>query len=190
MISNKFHTLYQINKGGIKTACVEFVEFEGSDNIKVSTYKLRGVDAKINSNDYTNVRPFNFNERNRFENFGVWDVLGIASIRYRLMGSKLRLSPTPTTDATIQVWYIPLAQELVSDTDTLDDFNRFREYIIVDTAIKMLTKEESDTTELENRKIAMKRRIEEVANNRDAGHPESVSDIYAEFNVRDFGIRD
>ena len=42
MISNKVHTLYQINKGGIKTACVEFVEFEGSENICITIYKLKG----------------------------------------------------------------------------------------------------------------------------------------------------
>ena len=47
MISNKIHTLYKINKGGIKTACVEFVEFEGSDNLKVATYKLKGVDGRF-----------------------------------------------------------------------------------------------------------------------------------------------
>ena len=40
MISGKFHTLYRINKGGIKTDCVEFVEFENSDNLQVSVYKL------------------------------------------------------------------------------------------------------------------------------------------------------
>lgn len=45
MISNKVHTLYLINKGGIKTACVEFVEFDGSDNLQVATYKLKGVDG-------------------------------------------------------------------------------------------------------------------------------------------------
>ena len=42
MISKKVHTLYLINKGGIKTACVEFVEFEGSDNLSVTSYKLKG----------------------------------------------------------------------------------------------------------------------------------------------------
>ena len=47
MISSKVHTLYRINKGGIKTACVEFVEFEGSDNLRVATYRLKGVDGRF-----------------------------------------------------------------------------------------------------------------------------------------------
>ena len=42
MISNKIHALYKINKGGIKTACVEFVEFEGSQKISVTCYQLKG----------------------------------------------------------------------------------------------------------------------------------------------------
>ena len=42
MISNKIHALYKINKGGIKTDCVEFVEFEGSQKICVTIYQLKG----------------------------------------------------------------------------------------------------------------------------------------------------
>ena len=52
--------------------------------------------------------------------------------------------------------------------------------MIVDAAIKMLNKEESDVTVLQQHKAELKRRIEEVANNRDANNPQSVSDIYAE----------
>ena len=51
----------------------------------------------------------------------------------------------------------------------------------------MLQKEESDTTVLERQKAALKRRIEEAANNRDAGQGESISDIYNQFD--DFYFR-
>ena len=52
--------------------------------------------------------------------------------------------------------------------------------VIVDCAIKMLNKEESDVSVLLAEKQLLKRRIEEVANNRDAGQAESISDIYIE----------
>ena len=39
---NKVHALSKINKGGIKTDCVEFIEFEGSQNILVTRYQLKG----------------------------------------------------------------------------------------------------------------------------------------------------
>ena len=46
----------------------------------------------------------------------------------------------------------------------------------------MLQKEESDITVLAAQKMALKRRIEEASQNRDASHGESISDVYAENN--------
>ena len=143
-------------------------------------YKLVGIDAKINSQDWSTLRPYSFNERNRFQRFGVWDRLGITSLRYRMIGNTIRFVPSQTSYIPIRIWYIPVAPILVNDTDTLDDLNQFSEYVIVDAAIKMLQKEESDPSILMAQKQQLKRRIEEAAQNRDAGKPESVSDIFAE----------
>ena len=143
-------------------------------------YKLVGIDAKINSQDWSTLRPYSFNERNRFQRFGVWDRLGITSLRYRMIGNTMRFVPSQTGNIPLRIWYIPVAPILSADTDTLDDLNQYSEYVIVDAAIKMLQKEESDPSVLMAQKQALKRRIEEAAQNRDAGKPESVSDIYAE----------
>lgn len=143
-------------------------------------YKLRAMDAQLNGDDWFTLKPFNFNERNRFQHFGVWDYLGITNVRYRIVGSRLILSPVPDRDLQVRVWYVPLATKLVADTDQLDDLNQYAEYVIVDAAIKMLNKEESDVNVLMSQKMALKRRIEEAANNRDVGEPESISDIYVE----------
>lgn len=56
------------------------------------------------------------------------------------------------------------------------------EYVVIDTAIKCLTKEESDTTSLKYDKAQMKQRIEENARNRDAGLPERVADVSSNFD--------
>lgn len=143
-------------------------------------YKLRGIDAQLNGDDFFTLQPFNFNERNRFQNFGTWDYLGITNIRYRLLGNNIRLSPVPDNAVTVKLWYIPVATIMTDDADTLDDLNQFAEYVIVDAAIKMLNKEESDVSVLMAQKTALKRRIEEAANNRDAGSGDAVSDIYIE----------
>lgn len=143
-------------------------------------YKVRGVDLKLNGQNWFTIKKFTFNERNRFDDFGVWDVFGFSSVRYRVMGSKIRFNPTPDNITNVRLWYIPVATKLVADTDTLDDLNAYSEYIIVDAAIKMMVKEESDPSALMAQKQALKRRIEEAANNRDAGNAESVKDIYAE----------
>ena len=41
MESTAIHTLYRINQGGIKTACVEFVQYGDADTMTVSIYKLQ-----------------------------------------------------------------------------------------------------------------------------------------------------
>lgn len=143
-------------------------------------YKLRGIDAKLNGDDWFTLQRFNFNERNRFQHFGVWDYLGITNVRYRILGNEVRFVPIPDRNVTIRMWYIPRAGTLVNDTDTYNDFNGWIEYVIVDCAIKMLNKEESDVSVLLAEKQLLKRRIEEVSNNRDAANPESIQDIYIE----------
>lgn len=145
-------------------------------------YKLRGIDAKLNNQEWFTLQPFNFNERNKRQNFGAWKYLGMSNIRYRLTGSNVTFTPTPDSSIEVRMWYIPVAITLSLDTDELEDLNNFSEYVIVDTAIKMMQKEESDTTILMAQKAALKRRIEEAANNRDAGSGDSISDIYNENN--------
>jgi hypothetical protein len=142
-------------------------------------YKLKGVDCKISGNEWYSLRPFNFNERNRNADV-VWGLVGGPNIRYRIMGSKIKFSPLPDGQYPIQLWYVPLAPTLVDDADEFNDVNKFSEYVVVDAAIKMLQKEESDVSVLMAQKEALKRRLEVMAENRDAGQPESVSDIYAE----------
>lgn len=146
-------------------------------------YKLRGVDVKLNTAgqaEYYSVRRFNFNERNRYTQQGLWQINGLPFIRYRLVGSKLRFSPAPDQNTEVKIWYIPRSVVLVDDTDEFDDINGYAEYVIVDAAIKALNKEESDVSVLMAQKEALRQRIIAMAQNRDAGESESVSDIYAE----------
>jgi hypothetical protein len=142
-------------------------------------YKLKGVDAQITSDKWYSMRPFNFNERNR-NNDVTWGLINGPNIRYRLLGDNIKFSPAPEAAYDIRLWYTPTAPKLVLDTDTLKDLNFYADYVIVDVAIKYLQKEESDVSVLMQQKAELKRRIEIMANNRDEGQPESVSDIYAE----------
>ena len=143
-------------------------------------YKLRAVDAQLNGDDWFTLQRFNFNERNRFQNFGVWDYLGITNVRYRIVGNEIRFVPIPDRNINIRLWYVPRAVTLSLDTDSYNDFNGWIEYVLVDCAIKMLNKEESDVSVLLAEKQLLKRRIEEVANNRDVENSESIQDIYIE----------
>jgi hypothetical protein len=143
-------------------------------------YVMKGVDIKIDNQDFISLRPFNFNERNRYSELGVWDLAGITNVRYRIIGDKLRFTPRPDRNATVRIWYVPVPAQLVDDADTFNDINSFAEYVIVDAAIKMMQKEESDVTVLMTQKMALEKRIRDRAKVRDASSAQSISDIYAE----------
>lgn len=142
-------------------------------------YKLKGVDALLSGTQYYSLRPFNFNERNRHQDIN-WSLLAGPSIRYRLVGNNLKFNPAPDAGYSMRLWFIPTPTPLVLDADIYNDVNSYAEYVIVDAAIKMLQKEESDVSVLASQKMDLRKRIENMAANRDADQPESISDIYAD----------
>lgn len=143
-------------------------------------YKLRGVDGRINQDSWFNIKRYNFNRRNEDQNGYAYNLAGIPYLEYRIVGSKIRFNRTPDPGTQIRLWYYPKCIVLVNESDSYDDINGYIEYVVVDAAIKMMQKEESDVTVLMAQKAALKQRIEDMAQNRDANEPESVSDIYAE----------
>lgn len=143
-------------------------------------YKLRGVDCRINGDTWSNVKRFNFNKRNADQNNFAYNLLGNPFLEYRLVGSTIRFNRIPDDGTQFRVWYHPCLERLVDDADEYDDVNGFVEYVIVDCAIKMLQKQEDDVSIFLAQKEALKQRIADMAANRDANEPESVSDIYAE----------
>jgi hypothetical protein len=143
-------------------------------------YKLRGVDLRQGSGQWATVKRFNFNKRNEQQNAFTWNMLGLPYMEYRLVGSKIRFNRTPQDSTEFRIFYYPKCPTLTLDTDSYDDVNGFAEYVVVDAAIKMLQKEESDVQVLMAQKMALKQRLEAMAQNRDANEPESVTDIYAE----------
>jgi flagellar biosynthesis/type III secretory pathway chaperone len=145
-------------------------------------YKLHGVDISINGDEFLTIKRFNFNERNRFTDSVGWTAAGIPSIRYRIVGANIMFTPVPDGSSTVKLWFSPLAVKLVVDSDSLNDFNQYSEYIVVDAAIKMMQKEESDVSVLMAQKQALLQRITYASQNRDAGEPEAVSDVYAEID--------
>lgn len=159
-----------------------FTTVAGTDRyaLPVDLYKIMGVDANLNGGEYVALKKFNFNERTRFTTHSVWSIMGVPEIRYRLVGSNIVFSPIPDSAVPIKLWYVPVATKLTLNTDSFNDLNQYAEYVIVDAAMKMMQKEESDVSVLMAQKQLLTKRIEEASQNRDAGEPESVSDIYAE----------
>jgi hypothetical protein len=141
-------------------------------------YKLRGVDLVLDSaGNAVTLKPFNFQERNSYLYTPTWNVVGLSYLRYHILGNSIRFVPVPSTSQTVKLWYIPAVTKLVLDTDTLDGVNGFEEYIIIDAAMKMRIKEETDISELVMQKEAMKQRINAMASGRDASQPERIADV-------------
>lgn len=155
---------------------VSLVAGTDSYNLPSDFFKLLGVDLQLTTSDYVTLKKFEFNERNRIQNSLLRGVYGSSYFRYRLRGSQIWISPVPTGSESLRVWYVPLPTQLASDSDTLDGVNGWEEYVIIDSAIKCLEKEESDTQGLQIRKEQMKKRIEEAAGNRDAAFPARIVD--------------
>ena len=147
-------------------------------------YKLLGVDLALSNqqDSYVTIRPFEFIDRNRYAVPNFQSFYGLTNLRYRLNGNQIWFTPIPAANQTIRLWYIPRMNELVLDTDTVDGISGWTEYIIVDAAIKAMQKEESDVSALMAQKQMLIKRIDAMAESRDAGSPAKVSDnLYADF---------
>lgn len=152
-----------------------------SGYVAPSFYKLIGVDLAIQSANqaWVTVNKFNFIDRNKYvyPNSSS-SIYGVFNLQYRLMGNSIQFIPTPSANQPIRLWYIPRVTELLQDTDiTTIGYSGWMEYVIVRAAKYALDKEESDTSKLDAQIIYLKGRIEESAQNRDAGRPDTISDV-------------
>lgn len=136
-------------------------------------YKLLGVDAQLTPSSWITLKRFEFSDRNISQ---MGDISSAEFTRYRVFGGNILLSPVPKAAQAMRAWYIPLPETLVGDSDSFSGVNGYEEYVVIDAAIKMLTKEESDTRDLKFEKEAMKKRIEDMADSRDVGSPATVQD--------------
>lgn len=159
---------------------LSFYDSTGATFVARPFYKLIGVDCGLsnNNNAWVTLKKFDFIGRNRYVYPNITSTfLGVFNLRYRLLGDKIEFIPTPSGAQFIRLWYIPKMDQLLKDTDILDGVSGWTEYVIVDAAIRALQKEESDTSVLQLQKQMLKQRIEESAMNRDAGQPDSISDV-------------
>ena len=158
---------------------IQFQTMTGSLFTAKPFYKLLGVDCGIalNNNAWVTLSKFKFVGRNSYVYPNITSTfLGVFNLQYRLIDNTIMFIPTPSAGQYIRMWYIPKLTQLLKDTDIVDGVSGWTEYIVVDAAIKALTKEESDISALMAQKQALLDRIESTAQNRDAGMPETVSD--------------
>lgn len=152
-------------------------------------YKLSGIDSNISGSvlgpnaGWIPIARMNWTDRNRYNNWpGVASALNnIYEMCYRVMGNQLFLFPQ-NQNMLIRVWYIPIVNQLLQDTDIMPySISGWSEYVIIDAAMKAMRKEESSEkwALLAQNKSALIERIQDIAANRDVGQPNTVSNIRA-----------
>lgn len=159
---------------------LSFLNTSGASFVPAPFYKLLGVDLSLNSsaNGFVTMDKYNLIDRNAYLYGNTASVAyGSFNLRYRVIGTNIELTPTPSSGQLIQLLYIPRLPQMLRDNDiTTIGFSGWLEYVIVRAAILALTKEESDVSSLVMQLQDIQKRIEESAVNRDAGQPDTISD--------------
>lgn len=145
-------------------------------------YKLDGVDLQLDSSGrYLTLRPFQFLERNKFRSgFNVPLAPYGQVFRYLIAGSSIRFLPLPSQNATIQLWYTPEPTTITAFATTLSLPIGGDEYMSLYVACAMLAKEESDTSQLNFKRMEVLEQLKNSLKDRDQG---SVSYVVDESTV-------
>lgn len=159
-----------------------FSTSSGTDmyDLPATFYKLSGIDVLVGSR-WVPIKKYQFKERNRGQ-----DGSRVRDARYRLHGSKVRFTPEPTGTHSVRMWYIPAPTKLSLDADTFDGISGWEEYVVVDAAMKMLSKEESDVSVLSKEKDRLTVRIQMASANRDVAEAECITDIEVDEEEYDY----
>lgn len=142
--------------------------------LPVDFYKLLGVDLINNIGSPITLRPFQFVERNRYKYAGLTTIAGPV-YRYNLLGDIIRFTPIPGA-GQVKLYYTPLASVptlLADDVKTLG----FDEFMILFVAMKMLAKEESDTSLVAAELQAQRLRVQTMVADQDSSFPKVVVDV-------------
>ena len=146
-------------------------------------YKMAGVDLAVNTSTinpaWVTLKKFNFVDRNKYVYpNSTSTIYGVYNQAYRIMGQQIDFIPVPAGNQTIRMWYAPRLPALLKDNDlTTIGFSGWLRYPIVRAAKYALDKEEgSDTSKLDTEIAFLKQRIEQMASNRDAGMPDTISE--------------
>lgn len=136
-------------------------------------YKVLWVELLCDDGYYRKLKRYEIPEKNDHGLFG----LGNRDLFYRIVGDNILFTPpTSIGGRTVRLWFVPLAQELSADADTLVGFNGWDEYVVLKAAIMAMEKAEQDTSAVSLRLEQLRIRIETMSENRDQSQPMRITD--------------
>ena len=150
----------------------DFMYTRGIDISQSSSFPPDGVDQF-----WIQLSPYDFKERGQYNYPWFTAYAGLYGLRYRIMSDFLRFLPSPIPQNWIRHSYIPVAPTLTSPSDSFNGYNGFDEYAAAWAAYRALTKEESDTTNVEKVIAEWERTIATQAQDRNRDIGDKVSDV-------------
>lgn len=159
----------------LDTQSVSIVAGTGEYTLDTDYYRLKGVDVDYEGRQYS-LRRFTWSERNGAVSNNGTPLYSF----YHEFGSKIYIRPTPQWSGTLTVWFIPNPPLLVNDTDTIDTYAGWDEYVVLDVLFKAAVARDIDPSAISVQKDAAKKRISAAASSTDHDQPRMVGDIEAE----------
>ena len=140
------------------------------------------------------IRRYMFQERNAYQSPMLKQGY-MADVFFIIEGNSIRFIPESPPGGTVTLWYVPEPQKFAGDEE--DDAaklfsvdkalaNGFERFIILDAAIKMLQKEESDTKVLMAEREGVRHRLMLAAKDRTPGESRAIADVKVGTGVRDY----
>ena len=166
------------------------------DNVKelpTSFWKALGCD--FGSGGVTRrIRRYMFQERNAYQSPLLRQGY-MANLFFIVEGNNIRFIPESPPGGTVTLWYIPEPQKFAGDEtgDAARLFsvdralaNGIERFIILDAAIKMLQKEESDTQILMVEREGVRKRLMVAGKDRVPGESRAIADVRVGTAVRSY----
>lgn len=174
--------LYYVSQGTIALS-------SGVDTYSLPSdfYKMLGVDLDSNGEMIT-LKKFEFAERNKYSFYPFYNSRNPVSYKYLIQGDSIRFMPQPTGSDNVVIWYAPTMPPLVNDSDTFDAINGWEDFVCIDSAIKMVAKEEGDISNLLTMKNDIEKKIQKMKTSRDQGGQYKISDVSGDTIYNKFGV--
>lgn len=163
------------NEGYFDTAATT-TTVAGNANVTLPSdfLHLRGVDLQVGGT-WIELRQIGIQERNMYQNAGGQPLAYRVSADVQSGTSQrggLVLYPTPSTTYTLRFVYEPSRVVLSSDSDTIEDFNGWSDYIVTAALLRCDEREQRPLGDRLAKLDMVKRRVIAAATRRRAAEPE------------------
>lgn len=153
---------------------VDTITGDGSSgyNLPADYVTTLAVEYQTDTNDYIDLRRVMFNERNMFSG----QATSGQALGYRVNATQVLLLPPPSS-GTYRHIYTTMADVLAADGDTVDGINGWEKWLVLDVAIQLLLKEESDVGQFVQERNKIQFDMKEAGNDRNSAAPRRVVDV-------------